>query len=418
MSPASAGGGDAPGWRGKAAAAGAGGGVGEDEGADREGELGERVTEGPVCWKCKGEGLKHSRKKGGVSTDCPICKGKGRMPQNLKHRNGQLLPGRVIERIFPAGWKQQGPLPVGQPEGDNLPMQGEDLNHLVGAWRIYQQIGGHRYSTDDVCTAWYAKRCVLESGINVKNALDLGCGIGSVLLMTAWNFPEARCLGVEAQSQSAVMARRSVAYNLGRASDCRASVVHGDIRSEESFATGVDQYDLITGTPPYFDVAFEVTEAGSLVARPNMGGLPQCEQAAPARYEFRGGVESYCAAAAPRLAPHGMFVCCEGFLERNAERVRRGAKSAGLVITRRLDVIGRKEKKVLFAVYEMRLESATGVGTRTSITSSATEGSYPIESVVVRDLQGYHTLEYAKILQDMGIPPRSLSMPAAESSSS
>ena len=31
MSPASAGGGDAPGWRGKAAAAGAGGGVGEDE---------------------------------------------------------------------------------------------------------------------------------------------------------------------------------------------------------------------------------------------------------------------------------------------------------------------------------------------------------------------------------------------------
>jgi tRNA1(Val) A37 N6-methylase TrmN6 len=40
--------------------------------------------------------------------------------------------------------------------------------------------------------------------------LDLGCGIGSVLLMLAWRFPDAAVVGVEAQALSLDLARRSI----------------------------------------------------------------------------------------------------------------------------------------------------------------------------------------------------------------
>ena len=67
--------------------------------------------------------------------------------------------------------------------------------------------------------------------------LDLGTGIGSVLLMMAWRFhlfhaPDnrgtviAQSLGVEAQEIHASLARRSIALN-GCGDTC--SIVHADI---------------------------------------------------------------------------------------------------------------------------------------------------------------------------------------------
>jgi hypothetical protein len=43
--------------------------------------------------------------------------------------------------------------------------------------------------------------------------LDLGCGIGSVLLMVAWGLPGVASCGVEAQEVSLGLARRSILYN-------------------------------------------------------------------------------------------------------------------------------------------------------------------------------------------------------------
>lgn len=46
---------------------------------------------------------------------------------------------------------------------------------LAGAWRIFQLRHGHRFSTDDLLTAWAAVRANPEA----RRLLDLGAGIGS-----------------------------------------------------------------------------------------------------------------------------------------------------------------------------------------------------------------------------------------------
>ena len=74
-------------------------------------------------------------------------------------------------------------------------MEQETLDHLAGDWRIYQLKGGHRFSADDVLTAWTAARARPQA----KQLLDLGSGLGSVGLLTLWRLPEARLTGVEPQ---------------------------------------------------------------------------------------------------------------------------------------------------------------------------------------------------------------------------
>jgi len=61
-------------------------------------------------------------------------------------------------------------------------MRGEPitLDALTGRWSILQRKRGHRHSTDDVLTAWYA----LQHGPRVDATLDLGAGIGTVGLLT------------------------------------------------------------------------------------------------------------------------------------------------------------------------------------------------------------------------------------------
>src|SRR5262245_22141744 len=116
---------------------------------------------------------------------------------------------RVARR--PLGWRAPGPAPATPADRPDLwPRVGEDLCHLSGDWRILQPIGGHRWSLDDLVTAWFAAG---HAGPAPARIADLGCGIGAVLLLLAWRFPAARCVGVEAQPASAALARRSIAWN-------------------------------------------------------------------------------------------------------------------------------------------------------------------------------------------------------------
>ena len=85
-----------------------------------------------------------------------------------------------------------------------------------------------------------------------------------------------------------------------------------------------ERFELVTGTPPYFNV--EWSESGE--ASTGFGALPSCRQSAPARYEFRGGVEDYCQAGAHCMTRNGIFVVCEGGLQMNEERVTAGAHRA------------------------------------------------------------------------------------------
>jgi tRNA1(Val) A37 N6-methylase TrmN6 len=206
---------------------------------------------------------------------------------------------------------------------------------LTADFRLLQRRRGHRFSVDDLATAWVAARARPEARV----ALDLGCGIGSVLLMIAWRLRSARCFGIEAQEISFGLAQRNVVEN--GVSD-RVSVAHGDLR-ELARAEAYPPCDLVTGTPPYLPL-------GTALPSPD-------PQRAAARIELRGGVEAYLLAASRVLAPEGRaVVCADG---RYPERVLRGAAAAGLAPLQRIDVFPRVDAKdPLLAVWTCaRLEA-------------------------------------------------------------
>jgi tRNA1Val (adenine37-N6)-methyltransferase len=206
---------------------------------------------------------------------------------------------------------------------------------LTARVRVFQRKGGHRYSFDDVVTAWVAARELPEA----RTHLDLGCGIGSVLLMIADTLPSVRSVGIEAQDESFALAEHNVAHNaLGE----RVTLVHGDLRDPTRLPEGV-RFELVTGTPPY-------KKPGTATPSPD-------PQRAHARIELRGGIEDYLAAAARVLAPGGACVVC--MEAAGAARVMAGAQTAGLSVHAQLDVIPIEDRKGrLFSVFTLRREPA------------------------------------------------------------
>lgn len=77
---------------------------------------------------------------------------------------------------------------------------------------IARMLMQRRWSLDDMTTAYVALQEAQAHG-NVQRALDIGCGIGSVLMMVAWGLPHVRATGIEAQERSVQLARRSIKYN-------------------------------------------------------------------------------------------------------------------------------------------------------------------------------------------------------------
>ncbi|MEM9190225.1 MAG: methyltransferase domain-containing protein [Myxococcota bacterium] len=203
---------------------------------------------------------------------------------------------------------------------------------LTADFRVWQRRRGHRYSLDDVLTAWDAAQAMLERRIGPTfRGLDLGCGIGSVVLMLAWRFPQARFRGVEAQAVSFALAERNVRRN--RVEE-RVELRQGDLR--EPAVVGEASFDLVTGTPPYFPVG-EATPSTD-------------PQRARARIEYLGGVEDYLQSAGRVLRPGGVVVLCADV--RRPERVLAGAKRADLVALQRRDVVARRgQARALFSIW-------------------------------------------------------------------
>lgn len=298
----------------------------------------------------------------------------------LSARGGILRAARR-----PPGWRAPGPTPA--PPGDVaelLPGPGEDLCWLAGDFRILQRTDGHRFSLDDLMTAYVAAELVAPAP--PARILDLGCGIGSVLLFLAWRFPAARVVGVEAQALSAGMARRSIAWNgIGD----RAVVQDGDLREPAVLGAAAAVvgrgYDLITGTPPYFP--------------PGTGLESPHAQRGSCRFEHRGGIEAYCAAAARLLSPGAPFVVCEAWSQR--ERVAPAADAAGLTIAWRQDVVPRTGRAPLFSVYVMRAAHAGGPPP----TAIGMDDATIAPPLVVRDAAGRRTSAFAAVRVAMGMPP-------------
>lgn len=214
-------------------------------------------------------------------------------------------------------------------EDPNLGPLTDDL--LTRDVRVYQRAKGHRFSSDDVATAYVA----YQTRPDARRVLDLGTGLGSVLLILAWKLPDAELCGVEAQAVSFELLQRNVARS---GFGPRVSVRHGDLRERELLAGFGGKFELITGTPPYFP--------------PEAALDAEDEQRAFARIEYRGGVEAYVAAAAPLLADGAPLVLCGD--ARANERVGRAGADAGLSIVARTDVVARFGQSALFSVWTLR----------------------------------------------------------------
>ena len=264
-----------------------------------------------------------------------------------------------------------GPPPiVPRDRADIWPAAGEDLCYLAGDWRILQRVRGHRWSLDDLVTAWFAAELV--EACPPRRLLDLGCGIGAVLLLLAWRFPDTRCVGIEAQGPSVDLARRSAAWN---GIERRVEVRLGDLRDPGAAPDGAI-YELITGTPPYLP-------RGSATE-------PTRSQQAPCHLEHRGGIEEYCVTAARLLAPGGRFVLCHAAPQ--TARVESAASAAGLAIECRREVVPRQGKAPLFSVFSLRPGGEPG------------QLTVP-PPLVVRDEGGQRTPEFRAVRQRMGMPP-------------
>ena len=235
---------------------------------------------------------------------------------------------RVEPKTHFKGWGIPGPIPPGASRSIDVP-EDETLDALSGHFRIFQLRKGHRFSTDDVLTAWYGTTWVPSAG----RVLDLGSGIGSVGMIAAWRLPGARFVTVEAQEESVRLARKSVEFN-GLLD--RYEIRHGDFRDPGVLGTS-ERFDLVLGSPPYFP-------EGSGVE----GDHPQ---KVAARFELRGDIRDYCLVAVAHLSIGGLFACV--FPEAQRARVSRAAASARLAILRSRPIIFREEEEPLIRLYAM-----------------------------------------------------------------
>ncbi len=299
------------------------------------------------------------------------------------------VAGIVRTARRPLGWRAPGPPPASTPDAALGPHAGEDLCHLAGDWRILQQIAGHRWSLDDLVTAWVAATVVAARP--PTRFVDLGCGIGTVLMLLAWRFPEAAGIGIEAQAASVDLARRSLAWN-GAADRCE--VRGGDFR-DPGLAAEAGAFDLVTGTPP-------VSHAG-----PGDGVAPRAMRpvsfrgARRGRGLLRGGGAPTCAREV--LAPDGAFVMCAAAFQR--ARVEDGTARAGLVETARVDVVPKAGKPPLFSVHVLAHDAVHVLARDTSVA-----GNLPA-TLVVRDARDQWTDDFRAVRVAMGMPAGATAAP-------
>lgn len=232
-----------------------------------------------------------------------------------------------FKRFF-KGWAKPGPVPP----GDMTPEADETLDAISGNFRLFQLKNGHRFSTDDVLTAFYGTSWCPTA----LTALDLGSGIGSVGMIAAWRLPGARFVTVEAQEESVKLARKSARFN---GLEPRYEIRQGDFR-DAGVIRAEEKFDLILGSPPYFPL-----DAGVHGDHP---------QKIACRFEARGTVADYCEVAARHLELGGMFACVFPVNpDEQHERVKRGAAAAGLTIVRWRPVVLREGEPPLLGLFAM-----------------------------------------------------------------
>lgn len=273
---------------------------------------------------------------------------------------------------FFKGWAKPGPLAPGAGSVESTP-DDESLDAISGHFRLYQLRKGHRFSTDDILTAWYGSSwCPTAASV-----LDLGSGIGSVGMVTAWRLPGARFVTVEAQEESVRLARKSSRYN---GLEGRYEIRTGDFRSPDSLRPD-EKFDLVLGSPPYFPQGTGIE-----------GDHPQ---KIACRFELRGDIADYCTVASQHLNLGGFFACV--FPTDQLARVEKAAQSAGFTIVRRRPVVLREGNEPLLNLFGMVLSDHLPPAFR--------DKTWVEPTLIIRQREGTIHPEYSALKLAIGFPP-------------
>jgi tRNA1Val (adenine37-N6)-methyltransferase len=268
------------------------------------------------------------------------------------------------------GWAKSGIVPCSSAE---TTFADETLDAISGHFRIYQLRKGHRFSTDDVLTAWYGTSWAPSAG----RILDLGSGIGSVGMIAAWRLRGADVVAIEAQEESVRLAAKSVAYNgLGDRYDLR----HADFRTAAALREH-ERFDLVLGSPPYFPVG--------------TGVEAEHPQKLACRFELRGDIGDYARVAAAHLSTGGLFACV--FPEEQRQRVEAAAAAAALTIVRRRPIVFREGEPPLIALFAMVRS--------TDLPERMRAQTWVEPSLIIRSADGGVHPEYAAVKLSVGFPP-------------
>lgn len=270
------------------------------------------------------------------------------------------------------GWAKPGPIPPGAEAPPDIP-PAESLDAISGYFRLFQLRDGHRFSTDDVLTAWYGTAWAPTA----STVLDLGSGIGSVGMIAAWRLPGARFVTIEAQDESVRLARQSAEYNgLGG----RYEIRHGDFRDPGALGAG-ERFDLVLGSPPYFPLGTGAE-----------GDHPQKVQC---RFEVRGDIADYARVAVAHLAAGGIFACV--FPHVQLDRVERAAAAAGAAIVRSRPIVFREGEAPLISLFVMMRAS--------DLPDAMRQRTWVEPPLVIRCGDGQVHPEYAAVKLAFGFPP-------------
>jgi tRNA1(Val) A37 N6-methylase TrmN6 len=249
------------------------------------------------------------------------------------------------------------------------------LDAISGHFRLFQLSDGHRFSTDDILTAWYGTSWCPTA----RRALDLGSGIGTVGMICAWRLPGARFVTVEAQAESVALARKSGRYN---GIEERYEIRQGDFR-DAGVVGAEEEFDLITGSPPYFP--------------PESGIKSEHPQKVACRFELRGTIADYCTVAARHLATGGFFACVFPHEAAQLERVEIAAEAAGLVIVRKRPVVFREGDPALVGLFGMMRKEDLPEWFRGQ--------TWTEPDLIIRTREGKIHPEYSAVKLAIGFPP-------------
>lgn len=257
---------------------------------------------------------------------------------------------------------------VGKSEASNIIRPGERVDTLSNGKIIIQPEVGQRYTTDDVLTAWLAVRTAKESMRPVNVFLDLGSGLCSVPMILLANFASLRGVGVEIDSAKTGMAMRSLTVN-GFAN--RFQVINRDIRD----LSMNKNFDMVSSTPPYYESA--------------EGPLSPDSQKASSRFELKGGIEDFFAAAKRHLIEGGAFVTVYPWQYKI--RVFEAAENVGFSLDREVDIFPKEFKPRLITLFSF---------------VNSTAGRHIHEELSIRTSLNIFTPEFMKLRHDLGFPDK------------